>query len=122
MIIVLSMLQLFYSPFRDKDTAENLLKDEENQAFFLMTNIRIVLVKFITPIGYDPELVTESLKKSFYFTVSDWDVLASCHCNGQASQCDPEVSLKKNDLLYLYCMGLKRNLNSSLPLVQVSLK
>jgi len=93
------MLQLYYSPFRDSDAAQNLLSDAEKQAFFLMTNIRMVLVKFIIPSGVDIESVAESLKKSFYFSVSDWDVLASCHCNGQASQCDPEVSLEKNEFI-----------------------
>jgi len=101
-IIVLFMLQLFYSPMRDADAAQDLLNDAEKQAFFLMTNIRIVLVKFITPSGFDLESVTESLKRSFYFTVSDWDVLASCHCNGQASECDPEVSLGKNLYVHIF--------------------
>lgn len=95
-------MQLFYSPLRDAAAAQDLLKDAEKQAFFLMTNIRIVLVKFITPSGFDPALVTDSLKKSFYFAVSDWDVLASCHCNGQASECDPEVSLGKNEFIVTY--------------------
>ena len=93
------MLQLYYSPMRDADAARDLLNDAEKQAFFLMTNIKMVLVKFITPSGFDPESVTESLKKSFYFAVSDWDVLASCHCNGQASECDPDVSLEKNKII-----------------------
>ncbi|KAL9988631.1 hypothetical protein ACROYT_G003097 [Oculina patagonica] len=82
--------QLYYSPMRDAAAAQNILNDAEKQAFFLMTNIKMVLVKFTTSSELDPESVTESLKKSFYFTVSDWDVLASCHCNGQASQCDPD--------------------------------
>ena len=103
-ITVLFMLQLFYSPMRDPAAAQDLLNDAEKQAFFLMTNIRIVLVKFITPGGFDPELVTETLKRSFYFTVSDWDVLASCHCNGQASECDPEVSLGKNEFTVPTCI------------------
>ena len=76
---------------RDTDAAQNLLTDPEKQAFFLMTNLKMVLVKFITSSQFDPEAITESLKKSFYFTVSDWDVLASCFCNGQASACDPNV-------------------------------
>ena len=100
-------MQLFYSPLRDADAAQGLLDDEEKQAFFLMTNIKMILVKFLTPSGFDPESVTESLKRSFYFTVSDWDVLASCHCNGQASECDPDVSLEKNEIVFLrylvYC-------------------
>ena len=77
---------------RDAEAAENILDDAEKQAFFLMTNIKMVLVKFITSSEFDPESVLDSLKKSFYFSVSDWDVLASCFCNGQASQCDPDVS------------------------------
>lgn len=95
------MLQLFYSPMRDAAAAQDLLNDAEKQAFFLMTNIKMVLVKFITPSGFDPELVAESvsLKKSFYFAVSDWDVLASCHCNGQASECDPDVSLENKFII-----------------------
>lgn len=94
------MLQLFYSPMRDAAAAKDLLNDAEKQALFLMTNIKMVLVKFITPSGFDLESVTESLKKSFYFAVSDWDVLASCHCNGQASECDPDVSLEKNKIIH----------------------
>ena len=86
------LLQLFYSPMRDPSAAENLLTDPEKQAFFLMTNIKMVLVKFITSSEFDPATITESLKRSFYFSVKDWDVLASCFCNGQASECDPNVS------------------------------
>ena len=77
---------------RDAAAAQNILSDAAKQAFFLMTNIKMVLVKFITSSEFDPESVTDSLKRSFYFSVSDWDVLASCHCNGQASQCDTNVS------------------------------
>ena len=121
MIIVLSTSQLFYSPLRDADAAQNLLQDAEKQAFFLMTNIRMVLVKFITPSGFDPESVTESLKKSFYFAVSDWDVLASCHCNGQASECDPVVSLEKNEFIVSLLYWAQKNLKVQLALV-VSLK
>jgi len=89
-------LQLFYSPFRDADEAQNIINDTKKQSFFLMTNIKMVLVKYITPSGFDPASVTESLKKSFYFAVYDWNVLGSCHCNGQASECDPDVSLIKS--------------------------
>lgn len=116
MIIVLVTLQLYYSPLRDAAAAQDLLKDAEKQAFFLMTNIRIVLVKFITPSGFDPELVTESLKKSFYFAVSDWDVLASCYCNGQASECDPEVSLGKNEFIVPIMYGAQKKLEFQLAL------
>ena len=84
--------QLYYSPLRDQDAAKNLLSDPDKQAFFLMTNLRMVLVNFITGSNFDPSSVPESLKQSFYFAVSDWDVLASCFCNGQASQCDANVS------------------------------
>lgn len=90
------ILQLFYSPLRDAAAAQNLLKDTKKQSFFLMTNIKMVLVAFITPRGFDPASIPDSFKKSFYFSVSDWDVLASCHCNGQASECDPDVSLLKS--------------------------
>ena len=83
------ILQLNYSAMLDAADVQN---DTEKQAFFLMTNIKMALVKFITSSEFDPQSVTDSLKKSLYFTVSDWDVLASCHCNGQASQCDPNVS------------------------------
>ena len=89
------MLQLFYSPLRDAAEAQNIVNDIKKQSFFLMTNIKMILVEYITPSGFDPASVTESLKRSFYFSVSDWDVLASCHCNGQASECDPDVSLMK---------------------------
>lgn len=116
MIIVLFTLQLYYSPLRDAAAAQDLLKDAEKQAFFLMTNIRIVLVKFITPSGFDPELVTESLKKSFYFAVSDWDVLASCYCNGQASECDPVVSLGKNEFIVPIMYGAQKKLEFQLAL------
>ncbi|XP_027039863.1 laminin subunit beta-1-like [Pocillopora damicornis] len=80
--------QLFYTPMQDPAAALNLLTDTEKQAFFLMTDIKMVLVKFIIPGGV--ETLTDSLKRSFFFTVSDWDVLASCFCNGQASKCDPD--------------------------------
>ena len=90
------ILQLLYSPLRDAAAAQNLLNDTKKQSFFLMTNIKMVLVAFISPSGFDPASVTESMKKRFYFAVSDWDVLASCHCNGQASKCDPDVSLLKS--------------------------
>ncbi|RMX49211.1 hypothetical protein pdam_00005840 [Pocillopora damicornis] len=73
---------------QDPAAALNLLTDTEKQAFFLMTDIKMVLVKFIIPGGV--ETLTDSLKRSFFFTVSDWDVLASCFCNGQASKCDPD--------------------------------
>ena len=91
------ILQLFYSPLRDAAEAQNFLNDTKKQSFFLMTNIKMVLVSFVTPSGFDLASVTESLKRSFYFTVSDWDVSASCHCNGQASECDPDVSLLESD-------------------------
>ena len=91
------ILQLFYSPLRDAAAAQNFLNDTKKQSFFLMTNIKMVLVSYITPSGFDLASVTESLKRSFYFTVSDWDVSASCHCNGQASECDPDVSLLETD-------------------------
>lgn len=90
------ILQLFYSPLSDAAAAQKILSDTKKQTFFLMTNIKMVLVAFITPSGFAPASVTESLKKSFYFSVSDWDVIASCHCNGQASECDPDVSLLKS--------------------------
>ena len=77
----------------DESVAQGLLTDLDKQSFFLMTNIKMVLVKFITSSEFDPATITESLKRSFYFSVSDWDVLASCFCNGQASECDPNVSL-----------------------------
>lgn len=95
MILILGLhlmsLQLYYSPMRDEAAAQNLLTDPEKQAFFLMTNLRMVLVKFRTSSLFDPSTITTSLKRSFFFTVSDWDVLAACFCNGQASQCDPNV-------------------------------
>ena len=75
---------------QDPAAALNLLTDTEKQAFFLMTDIKMVLVKFIIPSGVDT--LTDSIRRSFFFTVSDWDVLASCFCNGQASQCDSDVS------------------------------
>ena len=75
---------------QDPAAALNLLTDTEKQAFFLMTDIKMVLVKFIIPSGVDT--LTDSFRRSFFFTVSDWDVLASCFCNGQASQCDSDVS------------------------------
>ena len=75
---------------QDPAAALNLLTDTEKQAIFLMTDIKMVLVKFIIPGGVDT--LTDSLRRSFFFTVSDWDVLASCFCNGQASQCDSDVS------------------------------
>ena len=75
---------------QDPAAALNLLTDTEKQAFFLMTDIKMVLVKFIIHSGVDT--LTDSLRRSFFFTVSDWDVLASCFCNGQASQCDSDVS------------------------------
>ena len=77
---------------QDPAAALNLLTDTEKQAFFLMTDIKMVLVKFIIPGGVDTESLPDSLRRSFFFTVSDWDVLASCFCNGQASQCDSDVS------------------------------
>lgn len=86
--------QLYYRPLSDADAAENLLSDPDKQAFFLMTNLRMVLVNFITGSNFDPSSIPESLKRSFYFAVSDWDVLASCFCNGQASQCDANVSCR----------------------------
>ena len=75
---------------QDPAAALNLLTDTEKQAFFLMTDIKMVLVKIIIPSGVDT--LTDSLRRSFFFTVSDWDMLASCFCNGQASQCDSDVS------------------------------
>lgn len=86
--------QLYYRPLLDSDAAENLLSDPDKQAFFLMTNLRMVLVNFITGSSFDPSSVPDSLKQSFYFAVYDWDVVASCFCNGQASQCDPNVSCR----------------------------
>ena len=79
---------------QDVNTAQNLLTDTQKQAFFLMTNLRIVLVEFITPSVFDPATLPESLRQSYFFSVLDWDVLASCHCNGQASKCDPSVSFE----------------------------
>ena len=78
---------------QDAAAAQNLLTDPDKQAFFLMTDIKMVLVKFIMPGDFDPDSLTESLRRSFYFAVSDWDVLASCFCNGQASKCDSDVSI-----------------------------
>lgn len=86
--------QLYYRPLLDPDAAKNLLSDPDKQAFFLMTNLRMVLVNFITGSSFDPSSVPDSLKQSFYFAVYDWDVVASCFCNGQASQCDPNVSCR----------------------------
>ena len=86
--------QLYYRPLLDQDAAKNLLSDPDKQAFFLMTNLRMVLVNFITGSSFDPSSVPDSLKQSFYFAVSDWDVVASCFCNGQASQCDANVSCR----------------------------
>ncbi|XP_015765926.1 PREDICTED: laminin subunit gamma-1-like [Acropora digitifera] len=48
----------------------------------------MVLVRFITSGPFDPATIPDSLKRGFYFSVEDWDVLASCSCNGQASKCD----------------------------------
>ena len=39
---------------RDSDAAQNLLTDPEKQAFFLMTNLKMVLVKFVTSSQFDP--------------------------------------------------------------------
>ena len=86
--------QLYYRPLLGVDEAQNLLSDPDRQAFFLMTNLRMVLVNFITASNFDPSSVPDSLKQSFYFAVSDWDVVASCFCNGQASQCDANVSCR----------------------------
>ncbi|PFX13764.1 Laminin subunit gamma-1 [Stylophora pistillata] len=97
--------QLFYTPMKDPAAAQDLLTDTEKQAFFLMTDIKMVLVKFIIPGGVDTELLSDSLKRSFFFTVSDWDVLASCFCNGQASQCD------KDDLSKCICESNTDGLN-----------
>ena len=36
---------------QDPAAALNLLTDTEKQAFFLMTDIKMVLVKFIIPVG-----------------------------------------------------------------------
>jgi len=92
------MLQLFYSPLRDAAEAQNIVNDIKKQSVFLMTNIKMVLVAYITPSGLDLASVSESLKRSFYFAVSDWDLLASCHCNGQAPECDPDVSVARRFL------------------------
>ena len=84
--------QLSYTPLLDESVSRTLLSDEQKQEFFLITNLKMVLVRFITSGPFDPATISESLKRSFYFSVEDWDVLASCSCNGQASKCDEKVT------------------------------
>lgn len=80
--------QLSYIPLRDESVSEDLLSDKRLQEFFLITNLKLVLVKFVTASPFNPDEISDSLKRGFYFSVKDWDVQASCFCNGQASKCD----------------------------------
>ncbi|KAJ7348794.1 hypothetical protein OS493_039006, partial [Desmophyllum pertusum] len=73
---------------RDALAAQDILKDAEKQSFFKITNLKMILKEFITGSNFDPGSLAESLKRSYYFAVKDWDVSASCFCNGQASECD----------------------------------
>ncbi|KAK3701048.1 hypothetical protein QZH41_008153, partial [Actinostola sp. cb2023] len=87
-----------YAPTRDPDTVKGVLASHENQTYFLMTNIRVTLVSYITPERFNPATATLALNRSLSFTVKDWDVLASCFCNGQASKClnDTECICERN--------------------------
>lgn len=101
----LLILQLYYSPMRDALAAQDILKDAEKQSFFKITNLKMILKEFITGSDFDPGSLAESLKRSYYFAVKDWDVSASCFCNGQASECDANVSWGKNEHLGPVCMS-----------------
>ena len=74
---------------RDVNTAAAIKNDLKKRAYFLMTNIRLVLVKFVIDANFNPN---PTLQRSYYFTVQDWDVSAACFCNGQAANCNAKVT------------------------------
>ena len=74
---------------RDVNTAVAIKNDLEKRAYFLMTNIRLMLVKFVINPNFNPN---PTLQRSYYFTVQDWHVSAACFCNGQAANCDAKVT------------------------------
>ncbi|XP_031560905.1 laminin subunit beta-1-like, partial [Actinia tenebrosa] len=82
--------QIEYGPMRDPATSQGIVASYQNQTYFVMTNLRLVLVSYITPPGFDPATASDQLKKSLSFTLRDWDVIAACFCNGQASACDSQ--------------------------------
>ena len=72
---------------------ENVTSSAIISEFFLVTNIRVMLEAFIMPSGITTETVSESTKRSLYFSVQDWNVLVACYCYGQASKCESDVSI-----------------------------
>ncbi|EDO31103.1 predicted protein [Nematostella vectensis] len=77
-----------HMPMQDTVIAAKIRVDHNVQLKFLMTNFRVVLDKYVTPPGYDPPTSSDTLKKSFYFSIQNIDILAACFCNGQADTCD----------------------------------
>lgn len=88
--------QVEYSPLRDSATAallfNNITSAEMVSKFFLTTNIRVMLERFIMPPGITTDTVSASMRRGLYFSVKDWDVRVACYCYGQASKCESDNS------------------------------
>ncbi|KXJ15445.1 Netrin-A [Exaiptasia diaphana] len=76
---------------QDRIASDGVKTSQQNQSFFLMTNLRLMLVSYVTPERFNISTATENLKRGLSFSVEDWSIQAACYCSGQASTCQNDT-------------------------------
>lgn len=74
-----------YMPRTEQAIARQLSTNSSVRDYFILTNVRYVLVSYITPASFD---VRTADPTKYFFAIKDIDVQASCYCNGMSDQCN----------------------------------
>ena len=84
MCITLFLFQLSYMPRTSQSIASQVTTNGSVRDYFVLTNLRYVLVSYITPANFD---VNTADATKYFFAIKDFDVQATCYCNGMSDQC-----------------------------------
>ena len=84
-VYTLCPFQISYMPRTEPSIAASLTTNSSVRDYFILTNLRYVLVNYITPASFNPATADS---RKYFFAIKDIDVQASCYCNGMADQCN----------------------------------
>lgn len=83
--VAFCFLQISYMPRVEEKIRSQLLSNSTVRNYFLFSNIRYVLHSYITPAKFGRNTADPT---KFYFAIRDFDVQASCYCNGMSDKCN----------------------------------
>lgn len=80
-------------PRTENSIANQLKSNGTVRDYYIFTNIRYVLKSYQTPPSFDKNTADPT---KFYFAVKDFDMQASCYCNGMSDECNSTSFAKCN--------------------------